>query len=69
MKNQLLQETAAGLAMASAFTNGDFKGISITLDTEGGQAEVRLDVTSDGEARVFVYKVGEDEPSDTIVLN
>lgn len=55
--------------MASAFTDGDFKGISVTLDTEGGQAEVRLDVTSDGEARVFVYKVGEDEPSDTIVLN
>lgn len=69
MKNQLLQETAAGLAIASAFTDGDFKGISITLDTEGGQAEVRLDVTSDGEARIFIYKVGEDEPSDTIVLN
>lgn len=69
MKNQLLQETAAGLAMATAFTDGDFKGISIILNTEGGQAEVRLDVTSDGEARVFVYKVGEDEPSDTIVLN
>lgn len=69
MKNLLLQETAAGLAIASAFTDGDFKGISITLDTEGGQAEVRLDVTSDGEARVFVYKVGEGEPSDTIVLN
>lgn len=69
MKNQLLQETAAGLVMASAFTDGDLKGISVTLDTESGQAEVRLDVTSDGEARVFVYKVGEDEPSDTIVLN
>lgn len=69
MKNQLLQETAAGLAMATAFTDGDFKGISIILNTEGGQAEVRLDVTSDGEARVFVYKVDEDEPSDTIVLN
>ena len=69
MKNQLLQETAAGLAMATAFTDGDFKGMSIILNTEGGQAEVRLDVTSDGEARVFVYKVGEDEPSDTIVLN
>lgn len=55
--------------MASAFTDGDFKGISITLDTEGGQAEVRLDVTSDGEARVFIYKPSEDEPSDTIVLN
>ena len=55
--------------MASAFADGDFKGISITLDTEGGQAEVRLDVTSDGEARVFIYKIGEDEPSDTIVLN
>ena len=69
MKNQLLQETAAGLAMATAFTDGDFNGMSIILNTEGGQAEVRLDVTSDGEARVFVYKVGEDEPSDTIVLN
>ena len=69
MKNQLLQETAAGLAMASAFIDGDFKGISITLDTEGGQAEVRLDVTSDGEARVFIYKPSEDEPSDTIILN
>ena len=69
MKNQLLQETDAGLAIASAFTDGDFNGISVTLDTEGGQAEIRLDVTSDGEARVFVYKVGEDEPSDTIVLN
>lgn len=69
MKNQLIQETAAGLAMATAFTDGDFKGMSIILNTEGGQAEVRLDVTSDGEARVFVYKVGEDEPSDTIVLN
>lgn len=69
MKNLLLQETAAGLAMASAFTDGDFKGISVTLDTEGGQAEVRLDVTSDGEARVFIYRVGEDELSDTIVLN
>lgn len=69
MKNQLVQETAAGLAMASAFTDGDFKGISIVLDAEGGEAEVRLDVTKDGEARVFVYKVGEDEPSDTIVLN
>lgn len=69
MKNQLLQETAAGLAMATAFTDGDFKGISIILNTDGEQAEVRLDVTSDGEARVFVYKVGEDEPSDTIVLN
>lgn len=68
-KGQLLQETAAGLAMATAFTDGDFKGMSIILNTEGGQAEVRLDVTSDGEARVFVYKVGEDEPSDTIVLN
>ena len=60
MKNQLLQETAAGLAMATAFTDGDFKGMSIILNTEGGQAEVRLDVTSDGEARVFVYKVDED---------
>lgn len=69
MENLLLQETAAGLAIASAFTDGDFKGISVTLDTEGGQAEIRLDVTSDGEARVFIYKVGEDEPSDTIVLN
>lgn len=69
MKNQLLQETAAGLAMATAFTDGDFKGISIILNTDGEQAEIRLDVTSDGEARVFVYKVGDDEPSDTIVLN
>ena len=69
MKNLLLQETAAGLAIASAFTDGDFKGISVTLNTEGGQAEIRLDVTSDGEARIFIYKVGEDEPSDTIVLN
>ena len=69
MKNQLIQETVAGLAMATAFTDGDFKGISVTLNTKGGQAELRLDVTSDGEARVFVYKVGEDEPSDTIVLN
>lgn len=69
MKNLLLQETAAGLAIASTFTDGDFKGISVTLDTEGGQAEIRLDVTSDGEARIFIYKVGEDEPSDTIVLN
>ena len=69
MKNQIIQETAAGFAMATAFTDGDFKGISITLDTEGGQAEVRLDVTSDGEARIFIYKVDEDEPSDTIVLN
>lgn len=69
MENLLLQETAAGLAIASAFTDGDFKGISVTLDTEGGQAEIRLDVTSDGEARIFIYKVGEDEPSDTIVLN
>lgn len=69
MKNQLTQETAAGLAMASAFTDGDFKGMSIILDTEGGEAEVRLDVTKDGEARVFIYKVGEDEPSETIVLN
>lgn len=69
MENLLLQETAAGLAIASAFTDGDFKGISVTLDTEGGQAEIRLDVASDGEARVFIYKVGEDEPSDTIVLN
>ena len=69
MENLLLQETAAGLAIASAFTDGDFKGISVTLDTEVGQAEIRLDVTSDGEARVFIYKVGEDEPSDTIVLN
>ena len=69
MKNQLLQETAAGLAMATAFTDGDFKGMSIILNTEGGQAEVRLDVTTDGEARDFIYKVGEDEPSDTIVLN
>lgn len=69
MENQLIQETTAGLAMASAFTDGDFKGIFITLDTEGGQAEIRFDVTSDGEARVFVYKVGENEPSDTIVLN
>ena len=69
MKNQLLQETAAGLAIASAVTDGDFKGISVTLDTKGGQAEVRLDVTSDGEARVFIYKPSEDEPSDTIILN
>ena len=69
MENLLLQETAAGLAIASAFTDGDFKGISVTLETEGGQAEIRLDVTSDGEARIFIYKVGEDEPSDTIVLN
>ncbi len=69
MKNQLLQETAAGLAMATAFTDGDFKGISIILNTDGEQAEIRLDVTSDGEARVFVYKVGDDEPSDTTVLN
>lgn len=69
MKNQIIQKTAAGEAMATAFADGDFKGISVTLDTEGGQAEVRLDVTSDGEARVFIYKVGEDEPSDTIMLN
>ncbi len=69
MKNQIIQKTAAGEAIATAFTDGDFKGISITLDTEGGQAEVRLDVTSDGEARVFIYKIGEDEPSDTIILN
>lgn len=69
MKNQIIQKTAAGEAMATAFTDGDFKGISVTLDTEGGQAEIRLDVTSDGEARIFIYKVGEDEPSDTIVLN
>ena len=69
MKNQIIQKTAAGEAIATAFTDGDFKGISVTLDTEGGQAEIRLDVTSDGEARIFIYKVGEDEPSDTIVLN
>lgn len=36
MKNQIIQKTAAGEAMATAFTDGDFKGISITLDTEGG---------------------------------
>lgn len=69
MKNQIIQKTAAGEARSYAYIDGDFKGISITLDTEDGQAEIRLDVTSDGEARVFIYKVGEDEPSNTIVLN
>ena len=68
MKNQLLQETAAGLAMATAFTDGDFKGISIILNTEGGQAEKKNKITPEGEERNFLYKVDESEPIEIIVL-
>lgn len=67
--NQIKQKTSAGIAVARGFADGNFSGIRIEISTPAGSCEVSLDVTPDGEIRCFCYKIGEDEPSETVILN
>ncbi len=67
--NQIKQKTSAGIAVARGFMEGNFSGIRIEISTPAESCEVSLDVTPDGEVRCFCYKLGEDEPSETVTLN
>lgn len=53
------------------YDDGIAEGIRLILtDKDGNESEIALDILKDtGEARAIIYKVGSDEPDETIVLN
>ena len=53
------------------YDDGIAEGIRLTLtDKDGNKSEITLDILKDtGEARAIIYKVGSDEPDETISLN
>ena len=53
------------------YDDGIAEGIRLTLtDKDGNESEIALDILKDtGEARAIIYKIGSDEPDETITLN
>ena len=60
-----------GTVKVTNYDDGIAEGIRITFtDKDGNESEIALDILKDtGEARALVYKVGSDEPDETISLN
>ena len=60
-----------GTVKVTNYDDGIAEGIRITLtDKDGNESEISLDILKDtGEARALIYKVGSDEPDETISLN
>ena len=60
-----------GTVKVTNYDDGIAEGIRITFtDKDGNESEISLDILKDtGEARALIYKVGSDEPDETISLN
>ena len=60
-----------GTVKATNYDDGMAEGIRLILtDKDGNESEIALDILKDtGEARAIIYKVGSDEPDETISLN
>ena len=60
-----------GKVKVTNYDDGMAEGIRLILtDKDGNESEIALDILKDtGEARVLIYKVGSDEPDETISLN
>ena len=60
-----------GTVKVTNYDDGMAEGIRLTLtDKDGNESEIALDILKDtGEARALIYKVGSDEPDETILLN
>ena len=60
-----------GTVKVTNYDDGMAEGIRITFtDKDGNESEISLDILKDtGEARALIYKVGSDEPDETISLN
>ena len=60
-----------GIVKVTNYDDGIAEGIRPTLtDKDGNESESALDILKDtGEARAIIYKVGSDEPDETISLN
>ena len=60
-----------GTVKVTNYDDGMAEGIRITFtDKDGNESEISLDIFKDtGEARAIIYKVGSDEPDETISLN
>lgn len=60
-----------GTVKITNYDDGMADGIRIVYtDNDGNESEIALDILKDtGEARALIYKVGSDEPDETISLN
>lgn len=60
-----------GTVKVTNYDDGIADGIRLTFtDKDGNESEIALDILKDtGEARALIYKVGSDEPDETIILN
>ena len=60
-----------GTVKVTNYDDGMAEGIRLTVtDKDGNESEITLDILKDtGEARAIIYKVGSDEPDETILLN
>ena len=60
-----------GTVKVTNYDDGMAEGIRLTLtDKDGNESEITLDILKDtGEARAIIYKIGSDEPDETISLN
>ena len=60
-----------GTVEATNYDDGMAEGIRLILtDKDENESEITLDILKDtGEARAIIYKVGSDEPDETIALN
>ena len=60
-----------GTVKVTNYDDGMAEGIRFVLtDKDGNESEIALDILKDtGEARAIIYKVGSDEPDETISLN
>ena len=60
-----------GTVKVTNYDDGIAEGIRLILiDKDGNESEISLDILKDtGEARALIYKVGSDEPDETISLN
>ena len=60
-----------GTVKVTNYNDGIAEGIRLILtDKDGNESEISLDILKDtGEARALIYKVGSDEPDETISLN
>ena len=60
-----------GKVKVTNYDDGIAEGSRLILtDKDGNESEIALDILKDtGEARAIIYKVGSDEPDETISLN
>ena len=60
-----------GTVKVTNYDDGMAEGIRLIItDKDGNESEITLDILKDtGEARALIYKVGSDEPDETISLN